>query len=309
MSLSRATDAHGHPIPLAGRPPYRADDLGPLVDVPFDLPADDPFVAGTGDDEHAYLDAAREGWHDFPDWMDFLDMDSPAWGLKRAARDLYLDVWEPWLGPAQRVMDVGCGIGRFVHPMLDRGATVWGVDGDLTALQRCAWRAPGRAGKLELHWSSVHKLPDVRDLDAIISCEVLCYVPDVEPVLAAIHDRLRPGGAFLVGWEARYGWIGAADAAPVIDPATMFGETEIVDIPGDRWVRTLDGEGLTKLLEGAGLRVERMVPTHYIPDGPVERAAPDDLTREQLLALEARLRAHPIFGPLNRMWTAVAIRP
>ena len=50
-------------------------------------------------------------------------------------------------------------------------AMVWGVDGDLHSLQRCAWRASGRPGRLDLHWSSVHRLPPLRDLDVVIACE------------------------------------------------------------------------------------------------------------------------------------------
>ncbi|MBW2253037.1 MAG: class I SAM-dependent methyltransferase [Deltaproteobacteria bacterium] len=307
MSLSRATFPDGRPVSLEGEPPYAAAALEPLFEVPFLLPCEDRAVLGAGAPANAYLEAARTAWEEWPEWMDFLDPESPAYPLKRAARDLYLHWWRPWLS-GRRVLDVGCGIGRFVLPLLDRGATVWGVDGDLHSLQRCAWRAAGRPGRLDLHWSAIHRLPPVFDLDVVIACEVLCYVPDTKPVLHEIVERLRPGGALLVSLEARYGWASSADAAPTaLSP--IVGTERVVDIPGDRWVRTYDRAELRAELEDAGLQVERLVATHYVPEGPLEQSAPEDMDLAQLLEVEQACRAHPVWGPLNRVWTAVAIKP
>jgi 2-polyprenyl-3-methyl-5-hydroxy-6-metoxy-1,4-benzoquinol methylase len=281
--------------------------LEPLVEVPFQMPCEDPWVLGEGTPAHAYLEAAHTAWEEWPEWMDFLDPESPAYHLKRAARDLYLHWWSPWLD-RQRVLDIGCGIGRFALPLLDRGATVWGVDADLHSLQRCAWRAPGRPGRLDLHWSSVHKLPPLRDLDVVIACEVLCYVPDTAPVLHAIVERLRAGGVLLVSVEARYGWASSADAAPTT-LANLIGKRRVVDLPGDRWVRTYDRAELATMLEDIGLRVERLVATHYVPEGPLEQSAPADMGLAELLEVEEACRTHPVWGPLNRVWTAVAVKP
>jgi len=308
MSLAHASLPDGTAWSPAGDPPLRTAALAPLAFVEFDVPCDDPWVRQAGTPAHAYLDAARAAWDEYPEWMDFLNPESPANAVKRASRDLYLHWWAPWLEGVERALDVGCGVGRFVLPLLDRGATVWGVDADLESLRRCVWRAPGRPGRLDVSWSSVHRLPEVRDLDAIIACEVLCYVPDVAPVLADLAARLRPGGALLIAWEARWGWAVSPDASPAELPH-LLGETDVVDLPGDRWLRTLDEAGLRALLENAGLRVEQVVPTHYVPDGPFESSAPEDLYLEELLELEAALRAHPVWGPLNRIWTAVAVRP
>ncbi len=308
MSLAHATRPDGAAISIEGGAPFPTDALLPLVDVPFSLPCDDPWVGGDGDDAHAYVDAARVAWDEYPEWMDFLALDSPANAVKRASRDIYLHWWGQRFTKARRALDVGCGIGRFVHPLLDRGASVWGVDPDLESLQRCAWRAPGRPGKLDLTWASAHRLPDVGDLDAIIACEVLCYIPDFTAVLAELAGRLRSGGALLLGWEGAWGWPLSPDASPA-SAEQLLGRTRVIDIAEDRWLRTIEESELRVLLEGAGLRVERIVPTHYVPDGPFERAAPEDLYLEELLALEADLRAHPIYGPLNRIWTAVAVKP
>lgn len=306
MSLTQASGPDGTPL-LPGRTGLvPARELRPLVGVPFELPCDDPFVHGTGTPEHAYLDGARTGWDQYADWMDFLDPDSPAGWLKALERELYLHWWKPWLG-AERFLDVGCGPGRFVTWLLDRGADVIGVDADLEALRRCAWHSAGRPGRLDLHWSSVHRLPDVT-VDVAIACEVLCYVPDAAAALAAIAARVRPGGAVLCSVEGRWGWATGEDA-----PSDCLGEaldgTGVVDVPGDRWVRTYDEADFRALLDGAGLRIERMIATHYLTDGPLERVMPAEIDLAGVLAAEERCRRHPIWGPLNRAWTAVAIRP
>lgn len=306
MSLHLAKDADGNTL---GRPPgpIPCVDLIPLVEVEFDLPCEDPWLVEAGTSGHAYLEAARRGWDDHPDWMDFLDMHSPVYDLKRAERDLYLHEWKPWLG-AKRVLDVGCGIGRMTHPFLDRGATVVGVDGDIGSLRRCAWHAAGRGGALDLHWSSARRLPEEGDFDVVVSCEVLCYVPEAAEVLAQIARRLRPGGALLLSWEAPWGWATAEDAPSGALDHALRG-AGVIDLPGDRWVRTVDRAELAGLLEGAGLEVRAIQPTHYGPDGPLERCLDLDLDLERLLAVERACRNHPVWAPLHRIWTATAVRP
>ena len=87
MSLRDAT-LRRRPLGLPGEPPYDPALLLPLVGKRFSLPCDDEWVRGTSDAEHAYLDGARAGWTDHPEYMDFLDLDSPVAALKRMERDL-----------------------------------------------------------------------------------------------------------------------------------------------------------------------------------------------------------------------------
>ena len=307
MSLSKATHPNGDAIRLPGQSPYPATDLISLVEVPFQLPCDDPWIEGDDATAHAYLKGALNGWAEHPDWMDFLDSDSPAYDLKKLERDLYLHWW-PDLLKAERVLDIGCGIGRMTIPLLDRGLTVFGVDGDLQSLQRCAWHAAGRAGHLDLFWSSVHRLPTIPEVDAIIACEVYCYVPEVLTAIQQATQRLRRGGKFFLSVEGRWGWAVAEDA-PIGGIEEALNGTGTLDCPGDRWVQTYTESDLRRLLEAAGLEVELLVPTHYLTDGPLERSLPESLSLGEVLDFEARCREHPIWGPLNRAWTVVARRP
>jgi 2-polyprenyl-3-methyl-5-hydroxy-6-metoxy-1,4-benzoquinol methylase len=308
MSLSRAIFPDGTPAALLGDPPFPCGSLDGLVGVEFDLPCDDPWLLEAGTPGHAYLRAAALAWRDEPEWMDFEDPESPAFVIKRAQRDLYLHHWKPWLRGTRRVLDVGAGIGRLTLPLLDKGRTVWAVDGDLDSLRHLVWRASGLSGNLEARWSSVRRLPDVADLDVILACEVLCYVPDVEDVVADLARRLRPGGALLVSMEARWGWAAAVDTPNASWEEALTG-TGVLDVPGDRWVRTWTDAELAALLEGAGLEVASMIPVHYVLDGPLERIAPEVFDLEWLLETEERCRVHPVWGPLNRAWAAVGVRP
>lgn len=306
MSLSAAIGPDGSPLE-PGPAPLSCLDLMSRVGVDFTLPCEDPWLLQREGPAAAYLDAAERQWTAHPEYMDFLAMDSPVFDLKRAERDLYLHHWGPWLR-ATRVLDVGCGIGRMSLPFLDRGATVVGVDGDLQSLRCFAGHAAGRAGRLDLRWTSASALPEEGDFDVIIACEVLCYLPEAAAALRAMAERLRPGGALLLSWEAPYGWATAEDApADAIEQALRG--AGVIDLPGDRWVRTVTEVELRALLTDAGLEVGDVAPTHYTIDGPLERCLGDELSLEALLQTEAACRAHPVWRPLNRIWTAVAHRP
>ena len=305
MSLADATFA-GRPLGLPGSPPYPAEALRPWMGKHIFLPADDPWVRGSGDRAHAYLDGARNSWTDHPEYMDFLDLDSPIRDLKRAEADLVLHHWGSHLD-APAVLDVGCGIGRFATRWLDRGATVHGVDPDLDSLRRLAWHAAGRAGRIDLHWSSAHVLPEV-SVDVAVVAEVLCYIPDAAGALRAIASRVRPGGFVLLSVEARWGWAASQDA-PVDCIDAALGGDGVIHRPGDRWVQTYTDRALEALIAEAGLALVDRVPSHWIPDGPLEDAAPAELSLEALVALEDRCRRHPVWAPLHRLWLAVAQVP
>ena len=115
---------------------------------------------------------------------------------------------EPWawerrrallLGEAragERVLDLGCGAGRFVAALRDAGAVPVGVEIAASALERARAVAPGADlrllepdGSIPLEHGSV---------DLVWCSEVLEHVADGAHLLQEARRVLRPGGRILV---------------------------------------------------------------------------------------------------------------
>jgi SAM-dependent methyltransferase len=98
--------------------------------------------------------------------------------------------------PDERVLDLGCGAGRFVAAVRDAGADPVGVELAEAALERARANAPGADlrlvepdGSLPLEHASV---------DLVWCSEVLEHVADTEHLLLEVRRVLRPGARLLV---------------------------------------------------------------------------------------------------------------
>jgi SAM-dependent methyltransferase len=127
----------------------------------------------------------------------------------------YEDFWadapadpEPWqwerrrallLGevrPGERVLDLGCGAGRFVAALREAGVDVVGVELAGAALERARANAPGADLRLVADDGS---LPlEHASIDLVWCSEVLEHVPDTAHLLLEVRRVLRPGGRLLV---------------------------------------------------------------------------------------------------------------
>jgi SAM-dependent methyltransferase len=132
----------------------------------------------------------------------------------RVVRARYEDLWadapadpEPWewerrralllseARPGERVLDLGCGAGRFVRALQEAGADPVGVELAATTLERARANAPNADLRLVAPDGS---LPlNHGEVDLVWCSEVLEHIPDTAHVLLEVRRVLRPGGRLL----------------------------------------------------------------------------------------------------------------
>jgi arsenite methyltransferase len=103
----------------------------------------------------------------------------------------------------EQVLDVGVGPGFLAAEMaaeVGPDGRVCGIDTSAAMLEVAARRNPGvRAATLELELGGVERIPYADEsFDAVVTTQVLEYVPDIAGALAEMRRVLRPGGRLLV---------------------------------------------------------------------------------------------------------------
>ena len=96
----------------------------------------------------------------------------------------------------ERVLDLGCGAGRFVAALRDAGTVAVGVELAEGALERARRNVPGA----ELHALAPDGAIPLADasVDLVWCSEVLEHVPDTAGLLSEARRVLRTGGRLLV---------------------------------------------------------------------------------------------------------------
>lgn len=310
MSLQTAIGL-ADPLPsLPSGPPYACADLHQWKGCSFWMnPTDERLT-----DIHNGLSAPTaplenlEGmvhyWMNHPDWMNLLDPTSPVHLDKMLERELYIDLWDPYIPTNSNILDVGGGVGRLTQWLLQKHCAVQVIDPDLRSLWHLVSHAAGGRGHLDVHWSTAEKMPALGSFDIVIACEVLNYVEEPSLVVQKMFHSLKSGGMLLLSVEARWGWALANDVAQ--GSLSAFLHSGIVHIPHDRWIRTYTEEDIRIAL--SAFELLKVQPSHYTLSGPFENIVgrPDKST---LLSLEHQLRMHPIAKRLNRAWIVVAQKP
>jgi 2-polyprenyl-6-hydroxyphenyl methylase / 3-demethylubiquinone-9 3-methyltransferase len=108
----------------------------------------------------------------------------------------WMDRQIDWAGKA--VLDLGCAGGFMAEALVDRGATVTGIDPAQGAIAAARAHAD-KSGRVIAYDVGVGEaLPYAEAaFDAVVCVDVLEHVKDLQRVLAEVARVLRPGGLFL----------------------------------------------------------------------------------------------------------------
>jgi ubiquinone/menaquinone biosynthesis C-methylase UbiE len=159
-----------------------------------------------------------------------------------------IDVSQQFIGMSGRILDLGCGDGRFTRflaDILDDDTMIHGVDISSVLLKTAATDAP--ANTRWWHGDGRHLPPGLTgEFDAAYAITVFQHIPidAVWGYLRGIHTRLRPGGkfAFTIAVGERQEFLDHQIADPedfALDLAGLYSSVSLAPFPDENgwtWV-------------------------------------------------------------------------
>jgi SAM-dependent methyltransferase len=125
----------------------------------------------------------------------------------------------PWLDvkPGTRVLDVGCGVGRWSRLLAAKGASVTGVDLSPTMISQARLRAAaeGVADRCQFHVQDLSRLDVGGQFDVVLGVTVLQHILEPELLRAAVRRmsaHLAPGGRMILLEAAPTGSVNRCDS-------------------------------------------------------------------------------------------------
>ncbi|AJP00738.1 ubiquinone biosynthesis methyltransferase UbiE [Streptomyces cyaneogriseus subsp. noncyanogenus] len=223
---------------------------------------------------------------------DFADTDRHPEELKATVKSVYQQVAGeyderiPGLGPSddmftqserdfllkairsgEKVLDIGCGTGRFTVPMAEKGADVSGLDISRPMLDVASSKLAERGLSADLREGDMAHLPfPDASFDTVTSMLALMHVPleDRPAVFGEVARVLRPGGRMLLGvknsvFEEMFTGdrFASVDVTDVVGKQLLFTKTR----SGEEYVApwySFSPQDLTTLFATVGMTVTRL---------------------------------------------------
>lgn len=113
--------------------------------------------------------------------------------------------------PVLEVLDVGCGRGRFLVPLVRQGYRLTGIDISGDMLEECRRRLCQERLDADLAGTGMEALEHEQQFDALLCMDsVICYLHETARLLETLrrfHRALRPGGvAIFDNWNMLAQW-------------------------------------------------------------------------------------------------------
>ena len=103
----------------------------------------------------------------------------------------------------QRILEAGCGMGRFTQIALETGAEVFSFD--LSNAVEANFKNNGASSRVNIFQASIYEIPLRHELfDKIYCMGVLQHCPDVRKAFMSLVPYLRPGGEIVIDCYQRH---------------------------------------------------------------------------------------------------------
>src|SRR6266849_9038236 len=103
----------------------------------------------------------------------------------------------------QRVLEAGCGMGRFTQIALETGAEVFSFD--LSNAVEANFKNNGNSARVNIFQASIYQIPLRREsFDKVFCMGVVQHCPDVRGAFMSLVPFLRPGGEIIIDCYQRH---------------------------------------------------------------------------------------------------------
>ncbi|GAA3600958.1 hypothetical protein GCM10022419_101400 [Nonomuraea rosea] len=220
--------------------------------------------------------------------------------------------------PSDRVLDMGCGTGRFTVPLAATAAAVTGLDISPEMLEQNGRKLAERVLHAELHQGDMTALPfEDGSFDVVTSMLALMHLPreDREAVFAEAARVLKPGGRLLVEVKNsvferlfRGDRFATVDVTDVDAGELIFTQTKAGQEYTAPW-HSFSPDELAYLTARAGMSVVHLRGISPLSTWLADPILSDKNVRDTVQRLERTLSDVPPFSHLGYYLLAEAVKP